>query len=225
MNIHFNPADLSSSVEEVACYFGGPRYAPDAETHLEMENAVSRASRLIAPAAALTLHRVTTVADDGALCLESGFRLNVPSVAHDPHARYLAVAIGSLGNRLETSCRSLAGRKDLYQSVLPDAVGTAMLDRLNIRLCEALDEYSRNRGLFVGARFSPGLEGYPLEQQRVLFQLADETAGVSLNATCTMKSAKSVSFFRLLSSVKNGGDPSDKCRACRMIRCRFRVNG
>ena len=179
--------------------------------------------QLIVPVASLTFHEVAKHEEDGIVRLQEGVCLEVPRPLDDYHARSLAVAIGSLGAGLESCCRTLARQKQVYRSTLLDAAGTAILDVLDIKLRCVLDDHAGRSGLFAGMRFSPGLEGYPLERQRVLFRLAGEaTAGVRLNEACIMEPAKSISFFRLLCSKQSDEDASDKCRRCQLVHCQFR---
>lgn len=222
-SIRFDPTALSPPIEQVARYFGGSRYTPGAEAIADIAESIGRALQLIAPVVSLTFHRVTGQEEAGKLCLQEGFCLEAPGRFHDRHVRSLAVAIGSLGKELEICCRSLAQQKQIYQSTLLDAVGTAMLDVLDVRLRCFLDDHARRLGLFAGMRFSPGLDGYPLERQKVLFELVGEaTAEVRLNEACIMEPAKSISFFRLLTSEQSDGDSSGKCECCHMLHCQYR---
>lgn len=226
VSLNFDPAELTPSLDQVDRYFGGSGYKSKGSARRLAEDCVQWALQLISPVAAFSCHPVTMKGDGAGLCLPGGVFLQLPDSGVDPRATALAAVIGSLGSGLEECCRSLASDGRVYQSTLLDAVGTAMLDLLDMRLRCTLEDYTGECGLFVGGRFSPGLAEYPLEQQKLLFELVGEgTAGVKLNEASIMKPVKSISFFRLLSPVKSENDSSNKCRDCQMGKCRFRVPG
>jgi len=260
---------LMPSVEQVARYFGGPGYAPEADARRRIEDGIRQALDLIEPAAALSLHRVVEATDGGVLHLANGISLDLPESSYERSLRLafqersgpchgldlgqtqvslgidqkrrlppvdsaganpeqevkmIAVGIGTLGGGLEDRCRALARRKEIYQATLLDAVGSAMVDILGVWLWFVAVEQAKGRGLFLGRRFSPGVDGYPLDRQQLLFQLlSDGTAGVRLNPAWVMEPVKSISFFGLLASVENGDPRLDKCQACRLAHCQYRL--
>ena len=89
----------------------------------------------------------------------------------DGHARYVAVFVGTLGSALETMCRDLAKHNSIYQSLLLDAVGTAMLDAMGLICNDMLEMHAQQMGLFSGCRMGPGLNGLALESQTLIFDL------------------------------------------------------
>lgn len=260
---------LMPSVEQVARYFGGPGYAPEADARRRIEDGIRQALDLIEPAAALAHHEVVEVTGDGVIHLAKGISLDLPesscetplrsawqdgmgpcqgldlgrtqlslgiarkrrrppvdSAGANPgqEVKMIAVAIGTLGGGLEDRCRALARRREIYQATLLDAVGSAMVDILGVWLWLVLVEQAKGRGLFLGRRFSPGLDGYPLDRQQLLFHLlSNGTAGVRLNPAWVMEPVKSISFFGLLATVENGDPHLDKCQACRMAHCQYRL--
>lgn len=169
--------------------------------------------------------------DCGAPLLSAGIarKRRLPAVdssgaAAEREVKMIAVGIGTLGGGLEERCRALARRGEIYRATLLDAVGSAMLDILGSRLWSAAEEQAKGCGFFLGGRFSPGLDGYPLERQQLLLQLlGDGTAGVRLNRAWVMEPLKSISFFGLLTTVENGDPRVDKCQACRLDHCQYRM--
>jgi hypothetical protein len=131
--------------------------------------------------------------------------------------------VATLGAGLETECRHLAGRGRIYQSTLLDAVGTAMLDRLDERVLQMLRIGALELKLHSGCRFAPGLNGHPLELQSLLFELVDSAQiGVQLNQACIMDPAKSISFFQLMSDEYDDRHAESKCGHCHLADCQFR---
>lgn len=156
--------------------------------------------------------------------LENGVKLSIPDGTFDLDTCLVVAAIGTLGDKLEKRCRQLASQGKIYDATLFDAVGTAMLDILGEKICKRIEQDGKRFGLLQGLRFAPGLEGYPLEQQLLLFQIADnEAVDVFLNSSAIMTPVKSISFFLMLTKtgLKNKG--TLKCRSCKMAGCQFRM--
>ena len=155
--------------------------------------------------------------------LYNGLQLIVPDCFDDLGTRLVAISIGTLGEELERQCRSLAKSGEIYESTLFDSVGTTMLDLLSEKISDTIANSCKNDGLLKGERFSPGLDGYPLEHQRLLFDLADnDSVGVSLNSSNIMIPTKSVSFFLVLTKTPPK-QTKNKCNSCRMRNCQFRL--
>ncbi len=212
------------SVNSVARYFGGNNYIADQKTTDRIHRAINEASSLISPKGTYTLCSVSEMKPGEEMTLENGSRLSLPECFVDPGTRLVAAAIGTLGIKLEKQCRQLANGGDVYESTLLDSVGTAMLDLLGERISNAIEQDGTQIGLARGLRFAPGLEGYPLEQQGLLFQIADnESAGVFLNSSSIMVPTKSISFFLMLTTTILKREETNKCNSCRMTGCRYRI--
>ncbi len=212
------------SVNSVARYFGGNNYIADKKTIERIHGAIDEASSLISPRGTYTLCSVSKMKPGEEMILENGSRLSLPECFADPGTRLIAAAIGTLGDKLEKQCRQLADGGQIYESTLLDSVGTAMLDLLGERISNAIEQDGKRIGLAGGLRFAPGLEGYPLEQQQLLFQIADnESAGVFLNSSAIMIPTKSISFFLMLTATVLKNKETNKCNSCRLVGCRYRI--
>lgn len=210
-------------IESVARYFGGNGYKPDPATTKRIDNSIVLASQLVNPEVTYTLFPIARIFPGREILLESGLKLHVPDCFTDSGAVCVAAVIGTLGDRLEKQCRELAGSGQIYESTLLDAVGTTFLDLLGDKLSSSIHEAGREVGLERGDRFSPGIDGYPLEQQRQLFEMADcGSVGVGLNSSNIMVPTKSISFFMILTTTPIKNSDKDKCSVCKLSRCQFR---
>ena len=211
------------SVESVANYFGGNGYTPTQTTTDRIHHCIEVAAELVTPKATYTLFPISSMDLGKDASLENGTRLRLPQCFADSGARLIAAIIGTLGSGLEKHCRELAGGGDIYESTLFDAIGTAMLDLLSDNICTTLEEVGKQYGLVRGPRFAPGTDGYPLEHQYQLFQMADAVSvGVSLNASAIMSPTKSISFFVVLTQTVSKNKTDNKCGLCRLRNCQFR---
>ena len=215
--------ELKPEIAAVERYFGGSSYTADAKTRPRILNAIHQACRIVSPLMTFAIKPIQSATPDGTLTLSCGQSLPLPDCAYNQSASFLAAAIGTLGKELETECRLLAAQHHIYQSTLLDAVGTAMLDVLDTKIRITIDAECRLQGLFSGVRFAPGLNGFPLDHQQTIFQLADGlSVDVRINASCMMEPVKTISFFSLLGCEKVENQHSDKCLRCRMPHCQFR---
>jgi hypothetical protein len=179
---------------------------------------------MVAPKAAYTLFPISSIVPGEKVILENGHQLILPECCVDHGARLAAAVIGTLGDGLEKHCRTLASNGEIYESTLFDAVGTAMLDQLSENICKTLEEAGSKYGLVRGLRAAPGIDGYPLEQQHILFKMADSSSvGVLLNSSAIMMPTKSISFFMILTQTAHKNETKNKCSLCRMRNCQFRI--
>ncbi len=208
----------------MARYFGGNGYHGNQKTNGRIRSAIDEASGLITPRWTYTLCPVLEMIQDREMILENGMKLSIPDCNADPGNQFVVAAIGTLGDKLEKQCRQLANQGKIYESTLLDAVGTAMLDVLGGKICKRIEQEGKRLKLLKGHRFAPGLESYPLEQQHLLFQIADnEAVDVCLNSSAIMVPSKSISFFLMLTKTVLKHRGTHKCSSCRMDGCQFRM--
>jgi hypothetical protein len=215
--------ELKPEIEAVERYFGGNSYSADSRTRDKIHDTILKACQIVSPLISFTIKSIQSANEDGSINLSDGHTLPLPDYASNPSASFLAAAIGTLGKELETECRLLAAQHHIYQSTLLDAVGTSMIDAMDIKIRCMIDDECRILGLSSGVRFAPGLNGYPLDHQQTLFQLADgSSVDVRLNDAFLMEPVKSISFFSLLGCEKVENRQSEKCLGCQLPRCQFR---
>ena len=211
------------SVETVARYFGGSRYTINEKTSARIHRCINAACKLVYPKATYTIFPVSSIIPGKEIVLEDGLRVLLPECFDAPGTQLIAAIIGTLGERLEKECRELAGNGEIYESTLFDAVGTVMLDLLSAKICAIIEKVGSKDGLVKGARFAPGIDGYPLEQQHLLFKIADnESVAVFLNSSAIMVPTKSISFFMVLTDTLGKKETKNKCGLCRLQNCQFR---
>jgi len=222
IRIPVQTADLTPVPETVARYLGGADYKLPAKSSARVHEGIKQAVAIVHP---LAEYRVVSI--DG-LNLEAAAGLaealgEVSFTLRQLQSRYFAVYLATLGPHLETTCRELADCNKMYQAMLLDAVGTAMLDALGRIVERAVASKARGLGMHAGCRLGPGLNGMRFENQALLFHLLDrQTIGVRLNASYVMQPSKSISAFVLFSDSERNGADSDKCSRCNLKGCMFR---
>ena len=203
------------------CYLGGAAYRPKPNILSRVDKALNLAEGLVAPAAAFTVLPVQK-ADRKGVLLPGDRHLCAGRVADWREAAYIAASVATLGLALEEKCRELSSSEP-FTAIVLDAVGVACLDKLGEMVGREADRQACLRGLYCGARISPGLRSADLSLQTLLFDLVDAQAlGVELTADLVMKPFKSISEFRVLASRPQEFAADHKCRHCDMLDCGFR---
>jgi hypothetical protein len=216
--------DLYPLPREVGRYFGGPKYKITPKVHDRISKATETVAELVSPLVGYAVHQLDILEKENKFLLSKGVTLDFPSEATNLQTRYLATCIATLGPALDSACRELTDGGKFYQSMLLDAVGITMLDRLGQISRDLLNLQAHQMGLFAGYRFGPGLNDMPLKRQALLFTLTDAQAmDVYLNESFIMEPVKSVSFFMTFSSDENHDHCRYKCRQCTMPDCQFRT--
>lgn len=213
------------SVEAVSRYFGGRDYKLSEKSRERILSGIKDAVDRTAPQAIYQIFGISQILPDNAVQLDNGAELKLPLCLTDLESGTVAAVIGTLGSELEDYCRELAGRGAIYRSTLLDAVGTVLLDLLSEKICNILETIGKEDALLTGKRFAPGINGYPLEQQYLLFRLVDHgPIGVSLNTSAVMIPTKSISFFLVMTKTAPNLEARHKCCECQMLHCQFRLN-
>jgi hypothetical protein len=110
-------------------------------------------------------------------------------------ATQVALAVCTIGPALEERVTALFAAGDPVRAMALDGAGVAALGEVSQMVVARIRHDGSSRGLGTGMRASPGQEGWPIEQQRVLFGLVPaEEIGVRLTDGCLMLPCKSVSL-------------------------------
>lgn len=223
VRIDVDPEDVRPLPEAVARYFGGVDYQMTPQTHQRVCRGVQLAIGMVQAAICYRAVPMDMIQEEYGIVLPEDRVAGMLPEGWKDHARYIAVFVGTLGGALETMCRDLAKRNSIYQSLLLDAVGTAMLDAMGSIVNDLIEVRAHQMGLFSGCRMGPGLNGSALENQALIFDLlGDETAGVRLNEAFVMQPAKSISGFVIYSDSAQQKPTGNKCLQCIMKHCQFR---
>jgi hypothetical protein len=186
------------------------------------QEVLAEARSLLAPAALYTLLPVRAVEHEQIL-LDGGAVFAGPLAARVLAGASEAVAaVCTIGPALEERSAALFAAGYPLQGLAMDGAGTAAIRLLagavGVRICDE----ATARGLRVGMSADPGQEGWPITQQRVLFDLLPaEKIGVRLTDSCLMLPRKSVSFVVGLGpDMRADAVPCDFCS--KRERCHWR---
>jgi hypothetical protein len=187
------------------------------------EEVLDEAQALLAPAAMYTVVPVSEFRPER-VTLEGGAAFEGPLVARAlAGATQVAVAMCTIGPALEERMEDRFVAGDSLQAMALDGAGTAAVGQVSRMIVERARDEAAARGLSRGMRASPGQEGWPIWQQRVLFGLLPgEDIGVRLTDSCLMMPQKSVSFvIGMGPEMRPDAVTCDFCS--KRERCRWRV--
>ncbi len=178
------------------------------------------------------VYRIFDVAstDRSGIELETGTRFSSRKIARAlAGAERVCCFVGTIGDALEEKVDRCMAKDRYADAYVLDAMGSLaaedVVDQFHRRMSEQLEKDGRCTTL----RFSPGYCDWPLEEQRPLFDLFEDTARleVSLTGRCLMAPQKSVSglFGILPEGVESDAVDANPCNRCGKKDCIARRTG
>lgn len=142
-----------------------------------------------------------------------------------PQATHLAIAIGTIGDKLETISRDLVKQGDPLIGVILDSIGSAAVDCLAEEISKHVSNCANEIGLMSSSPVSPGMPGLPLSSQQVIFShLPADRIGVSLTASNMIIPFKSSSMIYGLGKAMPTWSKTKVCKACHLYKhCRYKI--
>ncbi len=157
------------------------------------EGVLDEAQSLLDPIAMYTILPVRDFYHQ-TIVLDGGAAFEGPLVARAlAGATEAALAVCTIGPALEEQVSAIFAADSVRAMALEGAGNAAVGEVTRLIVARICDEASA-RGLGTGMRVNPGQEGWPIEQQRVFFDLVPgKEIGVRLTESCLMLPRKSVS--------------------------------
>lgn len=187
------------------------------------EALLPEAQALTAPAVIFDLFSVQEVKHDR-ITLAGGHRLRVPDAARLlAPAKEVAAGVVTIGPALEERASRYFAEGEPAHGYLLDCLGTAAIIDLAQQACAHLEGLAAARDWPLGFPISPGDAGWPLTEQRVLFDLLPAQAiGVRLTDSCVMIPKKSLSFVVGLGPGILTAAEGSQCEYCSLREtCRY----
>jgi hypothetical protein len=182
---------------------------------------------ILEPAVAYEIHAIANI-DHDRLYLEGGLVLNgslFSSVLSS--ARELAIAVGTIGPKLEEKVMDYFANNEPVKGLLLDGIGSAAVDSLIQEACRSIAQEASTRGYQASSPLSPGVQGFPLTEQWQVFRLVPaEQVGVSLTESGVMVPRKSVSLVIGFGPQMRTWTQAQVCAHCNLRKtCRYKIVG
>ncbi|MBI4609898.1 MAG: hypothetical protein HY726_12925 [Candidatus Rokubacteria bacterium] len=196
---------------------------PTREVREILESAMGLGGELIEPRA---VYRAGPVAGQGPseIRLAGGTRLHIPEIQRlwGPLVA-VGAAICTAGDAIESRVRELFDAREFPLAVMLDSVGSAAAESLAEYVNDLLCQVAIPEALKVTNRVSPGYAGWDVAEQGRLFAFCPgDPIGVTLNASCVMTPAKSISFLVGIGPEARVDHYFTQCRRCWMQDCAYR---
>ncbi len=154
---------------------------------------LDEARALLRPAAIFVSVPVSGFQQDG-ITFDGGFFAGPLVAKAFAGADDLVLALCTIGRELEGRIAGLMDT-DMMHAIALDGAGTAAVGEVSRLIREQIGSIAKSAGLKAGMEANPGQEGWPIEQQRTLFNIIPAgEIGVELTESCLMIPRKSVTF-------------------------------
>jgi len=142
-----------------------------------------------------------------------------------PEAKELAIAVGTIGPRLEKQVAEYFDRDEPLRGILLDGIGSAAVDSLTQEVCRLITAEASSRSYQASSPVNPGMPGLPItEQWRLLEMVPAREIGVSLTSSGEMVPRKSISMIIGIGPKMKTWTRAEVCARCSLKNnCPYRV--
>lgn len=182
-------------------------------------------AHLLEPAIAYEIYTITEISPRQ-LSLEG------KPVFHDPllssllpQAKELAVAVCTIGPRLEKQASDYFNQGEPLRGTLLDGIGSAAVDSLTEEVCKFIARKASSRGYEASSPINPGMPGLPITEQWQLLKLVPAgEIGVTLTSSAMMVPRKSVSMVMGIGPQMAKWTRAEVCARCHLKKtCPYRI--
>jgi Vitamin B12 dependent methionine synthase, activation domain len=160
--------------------------------------------------------------------MENGIRIDGgPMMDVLKESTQLVVSLCTIGDGIENKITELQDGKKMMAAVLLDAIGSWIVGTVHHQFEFELKEEYRNKGMYHNINFAAGSTDWPIEDQRVIFDLLEpEKLEMKLTDVLLMIPQKSLSSLFGVSDKKFELDHVKRCEFCqRKDTCRMNTVG
>ena len=204
---------------------GGAKVRPEIKILIRELLATVKKAHLLEPTIAYEIYTITELSQrQSSLEGKPEFR---DSLLHSvlPQAKELAIAVCTIGPRLEKQVTEYASQGEPLRGTLLDGIGSAAVDLLTEELCKLIAEEALSRGYEASSPINPGMPGLPItEQWQLLKMVPAREIGVSLTSVGIMVPRKSVSMVIGIGPQMAKWTRAEVCARCHLKKtCPYRI--
>ncbi|MCK4368175.1 MAG: hypothetical protein KAV68_00675 [Dehalococcoidales bacterium] len=182
-------------------------------------------AHLLEPAVAYEIYSITEMSQSQ-VSLEGNLVLQCSLLSSLlPQAKELAIAVCTIGPRLEKQVTDYTNRGEPLRGILLDGIGSAAVDSLTQEVCKFITGEASSRGYQASSPISPGMPGLPItEQWQLLEMVPAREIGVSLTPLAIMSPRKSTSMVIGIGPQMTTWTQAEVCGRCNLRRtCPYKV--
>jgi hypothetical protein len=204
---------------------GGAKVRPEIkDLILELLASVKKA-HLLEPASAYEYYAVSGMNADQ-ISLEGDKAIHGPLIpAIFPEAKELAVAVITIGPKLEKEVTNYSKSGEALRGMILDGIGSAAVDMLAPEVLRLIAAEVSPRGYEISSPVNPGMPGFPLTEQWNLLELVNtREIGVSLTPSGILVPRKSVSMVIGIGPKMTRWTQAEVCARCSLGEtCHYRI--
>ncbi|MCJ7792129.1 MAG: hypothetical protein MUP49_06980 [Dehalococcoidia bacterium] len=204
---------------------GGAKVRPEIKILIRELLASVKRAHLLEPAIAYEIYTITEIS-------QRQSSLEGKPVVHEPllpsllpEAKELAVAVCTIGPRLEKQVTEYTSQGEPLRGTLLDGIGSAAVDSLTEEVCKFIASEASSRGYEASSPISPGMPGLPITEQWQLLKLVPAgEIGVSLTSSGIMIPRKSASMVMGIGPQMAKWTRAEVCARCHLKKtCPYRI--
>ena len=136
----------------------------------------------------------------------------------------VVLAVCTIGNKIEKRASEYFTEHKPLRGLILDNIGSAAVDEVVLDTCRKIMHSLRHKGLKASSYFNPGMPGFPLSEQRYIFELLPaDRIGVSLTSGNVMVPRKSLSIAIGIGAEIENWSQYEICSHCNMSEtCKYR---
>jgi hypothetical protein len=204
---------------------GGAKVRPEIKTLIRELLASVKKAHLLESTIAYEIYTVTEIS-------QRQLSLEGKPVVHDSPlssllagAKELAVAVCTIGPKLEKQVTDYTSQGEPLRGMLLDGIGSAAVDSLTEEVCKLIASEASSRGYEASSPVNPGMPGLPITEQWQLLKLVPaREIGVSLTSSGIMVPRKSVSMVMGIGPQMAKWTRAEVCARCHLKKtCPYRI--
>ena len=213
--------DLAIERSDVCRYLGyRSGDTPSASIASLIDECIAKSLPLLRPAFSHVTRDVRSVEGRISL-LDDGSRFESDVVARLlEQCDKVAVYVSTIGSHIEDMSSALAEDGYITESYVVDSIGSSATEKLSEAMHQRIAEEAAGLGLCVSRRFSPGYCDWNIDQQSVVFSIAEGgSAGVQLTSGSLMLPRKSSSGIIGIGRCDSQVETYNPCITCNKAVC------
>lgn len=221
MNIleDINPEITKEQVCRLLGYGKGKRLSRQISSRINKY--IERAYSLIKPQITYKEKKIKKI-EKGSVMLEENLVLNSSRLSKSlKKCDRATVFLATIGKEIDYKINTLMKQKSITDAYIFDAIGSIAVEETVDVFQKRFDVITRTRKESTTLRFSPGYCDWPVQEQKKIFQIIDNTLiDVQLSSSCLMIPRKSISgIFGIGNLEEIGKVTTNPCNLCRLQNC------
>ena len=215
--------------QEIWRYLGYQKeFIPRIDAHIKnvIQEEIAQISSLLENKGLYRFLVINSISDSGMIDTGQAYQFSVNQQVAEllKHSEYLLFAVVTIGPRIDKVIQERFNQDRHLEAIVLDAVGTVAVKTVGQWLNHFIEQKGLENGFKFSRYFEPGSGDWDIQEQKKVFQiLSPGRIGISLNATCMMNPAKSLSWVRGMGHhLKHTYRDEFSCQYCLLEHCPFR---